>query len=76
MQKTIKGTTPHKKVEFVPVYEWMKINGLGYKKKQNVYRWIREGKFIKDEELVQSERITKRYMIRKDAKPHFQRNMF
>lgn len=54
-----------KNSEFVPVWEYCKINGVT---KQNIYRWIREGK-IDQEHLKTEERVVKRITIHRDAKP-------
>lgn len=46
--------------EFIPVYQYAKLKGI---KKQNVYRWIREGK-IKKEDIKIEEIMVKRIRIR------------
>lgn len=51
------------KSNFVPVWEFAETQGVA---EQNVYRWIREGKFNpEDVEVV--EKVVQRIMIRKGA---------
>lgn len=50
---------------FIPVYKYAELHKTT---KQNVYRWIREGKFKKGD-LKLEEIITKRLRINTNAKP-------
>lgn len=51
--------------KFIPVHEYIKKHNTT---KQNVYRWIREGKF-KDEDVKKVVIEVERIRLNKDAKP-------
>ena len=51
--------------EYVPIYKYVELHDTS---KQNVYRWIREGKF-KAEDVIEEKVVVTRIRIRSDAKP-------
>lgn len=51
--------------EYIPIYEYLKLHDTS---KQNVYRWIREGKF-KADDVIEEEVKVKRLRIKATAKP-------
>ena len=52
--------------KYIPIYEYIAKNKTS---KQNIYRWIREGKFKKDDIKVE-EVVVKRIRIKENAKPN------
>lgn len=50
--------------KYIPIYKYAQENNVS---KQNVYRWIREGK-IKDYKI--EEIVTKRIRINQESKPN------
>lgn len=51
--------------KFIPVYEYCKKHNVS---KQNVYRWIREGR-IPPERVTVEEKVVKRLKIKEEAEP-------
>ena len=49
--------------KYIPIYEFVKKRGTS---KQNVYRWIREGK-IKADDIIYEEVVVKRMRIKESA---------
>jgi hypothetical protein len=53
--------------KFLPIWEYLKKNNIEENQRQNIYRWIREGKIPKEFFSIE-EKVVKRLMIRDDFK--------
>jgi len=51
--------------KYIPIYKYVQLHKTS---KQNVYRWIREGKFS-PEDVIEEEVTVKRIRIKENAEP-------